>query len=127
LGRADLAANLNLFSKVVSDDNGKLSLSQNNSPAGSKITLRFEMDTLVVLHNCPHPLNKNDVYPQHDIAIDLDVAAPVADDDFCKNACAENQRGFANNALYYLGQDWPIKSYLGQDCSPISSAKEISR
>lgn len=116
LGRADMAANLNLFSKVMSDDQGNLSLVQGHSPAGSQITLRFEMDTLVVLHNCPHPLNKNPEYPRNDISIALSVAPPVANDDPCKNSCAENQRGFANNALYYLGQD----------LSPVNCAKEAS-
>lgn len=105
LGRADLAANLNLFSKVISDNQGNLSLATNNSPAGSQVTLRFEMDTLVVLHNCPHPLNQSANYPTNTVTISLAKAAPVTADDECKNACAENLRGFANNALYYLGQD----------------------
>ena len=105
LGRADLAANLNLFSKVVSDSKGNLSLAPNNSPAGSQIVLRFEMDTLVVLHNCPHPLNNSATYPTNTITISLAKAAPMQADDLCKNACPENLRGFANNALYYLGQD----------------------
>ncbi|HEY7772252.1 MAG TPA: urea amidolyase associated protein UAAP1 [Marinagarivorans sp.] len=103
LGRADMAANINFFSKVTSDEQGDLALAEGNSPAGSRVTLRFEMDTLVVLHSCPHPLNIGASYPRHEIAIALTPAAPVADDDECKNACAENQRGFANNALYYMG------------------------
>ena len=133
LGRADLAANLNLFSKVESDNNGNLRLVKENSPAGSQVTLRYEMDTLVVLHNCPHPLNKNDVYPDHSIAINLDLAAPIAEDDLCKNACAENQRGFANTALYYLGVDslgvdsLGIGSLGAESLGSMGASKESSR
>ncbi len=104
LGRADLAANLNLFSKVTSDADGKLRLVQGHSAAGSRITLRFEMDTLVLLHNCPHPLNRAPEYPARPVQISLSEAAPVEDDDYCRNFRPENQRGFANNALYHLGQ-----------------------
>lgn len=103
LSRADLAANLNLFSKVAADADGNLKLVDGHSPAGSRITLRFEMDTLVVLHNCPHPLNHADEYPAKPVLISLSETAPEGDDDYCRNFRPENQRGFANNALYHLG------------------------
>ncbi len=57
LGKKDLAANLNLFSKVSVDDSGSLHFDGTAAKAGGFIDLRFEMDTLVVLHTCPHPLN----------------------------------------------------------------------
>lgn len=103
LGRADLAANLNWFSKVVTDDSGAMSLVDQHSVAGSQLCLRFEMDTLVLLHSCPHPLNQAAHYPRTPVQIELGTALPVADDDECKNHCGENLRGFRNNALYYLG------------------------
>ena len=84
LGRADMAANINFFSKVTSNEQGDLALAEGNSPAGSTVTLRFEMDTLVVLHSCPHPLNLTGRYPRHEIAIALTPAAAVAEDDECK-------------------------------------------
>ncbi|EMR12724.1 hypothetical protein MPL1_08898 [Methylophaga lonarensis MPL] len=102
---ADMAANVNWFSKVVADDSGVLSLSPNHSVAGSQLTLRFEMDTLVMLHTCPHPLDmRTDDYPAQPVKIELGLAEPVQEDDFCKNFRPENQRGFQNNALYYLGR-----------------------
>ncbi len=103
LGRADLAANLNLFSKVVTDADGNLQLITGHSQAGSSITLRFEMDTLVLMHSCPHPLNREPEYPGRSVNISLTQAGPVDDDDYCRNYRPENQRGFANNALYHLG------------------------
>lgn len=102
LGHADMASNINWFSKVVADDQGNIKLDTQNHAAGNSLTLRFEMDTLVILHACPHPLNQSERYPFTSIKIELGEAYPVADDDYCKNFRAENQRGFQNNALYYL-------------------------
>lgn len=102
LKRQDLAANLNLFSEVSADEEGRLSLTR-QSKAGDTITLRFEMDTLVVLHTCPHPLSRTEQYPQQPVRIRLSKAEPIAVDDACLNACDENRRGFNNNALYHLG------------------------
>lgn len=102
LTSADMAANLNCFSKVVVDSKGNMSLAEGHSKAGSQLTLRFEMDTLVVLHTCPHPLNTAGRYPRLPVQIELGVAHAVGDDDYCKNFRAENQRGFENNRLYHI-------------------------
>lgn len=102
LGRADMAANINWFSKVIANDLGNIRLDTKNQAAGNSLTLRFEMDTLVVLHTCPHPLNYAKYYPRIPVQIDLGEADPVASNDYCKNFCAENKRGFKNNELYYL-------------------------
>lgn len=102
LGRADMASNLNWFSKVIADDSGNIKLDTQNQAAGNSVTLRFEIDTLVLLHTCPHPLTKTEVYPFKPVQIELGEADSVSDDDFCKNFRPENQRGFQNNALYYL-------------------------
>jgi urea carboxylase-associated protein 2 len=102
LSRADMAANINWFSKVVSDDAGNIQLDQHEKNAGKNVTLRIEMDTLVVLHTCPHPLNNAPTYPFKPVRIELAEAEPVAADDYCKNFRPENQRGFINNDLYYL-------------------------
>ena len=102
LKKQDLAANLNLFSEVSTDAEGQLSLSR-QSLAGDSVTLRFEMDTLVVMHTCPHPLNKAKDYPHKPVQISLAKAEPVLPDDYCLNLCDENRRGFHNNALYHLG------------------------
>ncbi|MCP8689074.1 urea amidolyase associated protein UAAP1 [Marinobacterium sedimentorum] len=103
LGRADLAANVNWFSKVAADAEGRLTLVENHSRPGSTVTLRFDMDTLVLLHSCPHPLSQAAQYPTAAVQIELANAAPVSEDDYCVNFRPENQRGFRNNALYHLG------------------------
>lgn len=103
LGAADLAANINWFSKVVASDEGELRLDASANEAGAQVTLRFEMDTLVLLHTCPNPLDDSAAYPQQRVGIELGIAKPLADDDYCRNFRPENVRGFENNALYYIG------------------------
>jgi len=102
MGRRDLAANVNWFSKVSAADDGALRFDPAQGAAGAFVELRFEMDTLVLLHTCPHPLNPAPEYPRKPLAIRLSKAEPVAADDFCMNSRQENIRGFANNELYRL-------------------------
>ncbi|MEL7044320.1 MAG: urea amidolyase associated protein UAAP1 [Pseudomonadota bacterium] len=102
LGERDLAANLNFFSKVTVDEEGKMSFVENHSPAGATVDLRFEMDTLVVLHTCPHPMNPARDYPRQPVQYQIRKAEPVAGDDLCMNSREENIRGFQNNAVYHL-------------------------
>jgi len=103
LGKKDMAANLNLFSRVETDDDGNLLFVSGNSQAGDYIELRFEMDTLVILHTCPHPLNTQNKYPKKPVRYELIESEPIKDDDLCMNFCSENQRGFENNRIYHLG------------------------
>lgn len=103
LGKRDLAANVNFFSKVEVDGAGNLKYVDAHSRAGDHVELRFEMDTLVVLHTCPHPLAASGPYPRRAVEYHIRAAEPVADDDFCRNLRPENQRGFANNRIYHLG------------------------
>jgi urea carboxylase-associated protein 2 len=103
LTAADMAMNINWFSKVTVNDQGVLEHVSDHSKAGDQVTLRFEMDTLVLMHSCPHPLNLSESYPQKSIQIELGVAEPVAEDDYCKNFRPENGRGFHNNELYHIG------------------------
>ena len=103
LGKKDMAANVNFFSAVGVDDEGNLQYTENNSQAGDSVSLRFEMDTLVLLHTCPHPLNPTAEYPRKAIDYQIIQGEPVTSDDFCMNSRPENQRGFKNNEIFHLG------------------------
>lgn len=103
LGPKDLAANINFFSKTFVGNDGQLQFEHVHGEAGAYVDLRFEMDTLVVLHACPHLMDKRQDYPDNPITLEWYLSDPVLDDDLCKNACAENVRGFENNHLYHLG------------------------
>jgi uncharacterized protein len=102
MGRRDLAANLNWFSKVHTEEDGTLVFDPGHAKAGSHVDLRFEMDTLVLFHTCPHPLNPAAEYPRKPIAYEIRKGGPAAADDPCLNSRPENGRGFANNHLYHL-------------------------
>lgn len=100
LGRRDMAANVNWFSKVAADERGELVFYPDNSSAGDYVDLRFEMDTLVLLHTCPHPLNPAVAYPKKALHYAIYTAAEIGEDDCCIHACAENGRGYLNTRLY---------------------------
>lgn len=102
MGRRDLAANVNWFSKVRTEEDGSLVFDGSQAKAGGHVDLRFEMDTLVLFHTCPHPMNPAAEYPRKGIAVELYPSEPVAEDDLCLNSRPENGRGFANNHLYHL-------------------------
>ena len=99
LGRRDLGANVNWFSRVHADEQGTLTYDA-GPPRCASVDLRFEMDTLVLLHTCPHPLNSASEYPKSPVRVELRHSPPVQADDYCLNACEENARGFQNTALY---------------------------
>ncbi|ANO34244.1 urea carboxylase [Vibrio breoganii] len=102
LGKRDLAANLNLFSKVFTKDSGDLCYQEEHSKAGDIIELRFEMDTLVVMTTCPHPMNPATSYPFKPVELSLLEAEPLSQEDTCLNSRPENERGFENNRRYLV-------------------------
>jgi urea carboxylase-associated protein 2 len=104
LGRRDLAANVNWFSKVIVQDDGAMVYDPTNSKAGDQVALRFEMDTLVLLHTCPHPLDPARQYPRRPIVYQVLQADPVGADDYCRSFRPENGRGFENNRIFHLGR-----------------------
>lgn len=103
LSRRDLGANVNWFSKVAVSDDGALSFDPAGSSAGADVVLRFEMDTLVLLHTCPHPLNPAASYPRKPVRFEIMAGDPAGEGDSCKLSAAENGRGFENNRIYHIG------------------------
>lgn len=95
LGRRDLVANINFFSKVVVAEDGSLEFVADNSPARATVTLRFELDTLVVLTPSPHPLDPVAQWSPRPVRLILDPVAPASAEDPVRRACPENERGFA--------------------------------
>jgi len=95
LGRRDLVANMNLFSKVAVGEDGALAFVCGNSPAGASITLRFELHTLVVLSSAPHPLDPVEQWSPRPVRLVIEDVEPATAEDRVRMACAENERGFA--------------------------------
>lgn len=95
LGRRDLVANVNFFTRVGVDGQGRLGFVPHNSRAGDAVTLRFELDTLVVLCCVPHPLDPSPEWAPRPVALEIASVDAARDADAVRRACAENERGFA--------------------------------
>jgi urea carboxylase-associated protein 2 len=98
----DLPANINFFSKVVVEDSGALSYVPGHSKPGSYVELRAEMNVLVIVDTCQHPLDPNTKYDPKPVHVSISRSEPPAADDFCRNFRPENQRGFINTERYFL-------------------------
>lgn len=96
LGKRDLSANVNFFSKVTVDDDGAMNFHSGHSRAEASIDLRAEMDVLVVLSNTPHPMNPSKTWAPKPVRMLVLRGAAPGTDDFCRNFRPENVRGFEN-------------------------------
>ena len=102
LGRRDLVPNVNFFSKVAVGDDGSMTYQPGNSPAGSFVELRAEMNVLVILDTCQHALDPSTKYDPKPVLVTVKkVDAPAADDP-CRLSRPENARGFINTKRYFL-------------------------
>lgn len=98
LSRRDIPMALTLFAPVrVSDEDGHFAWQPNLLNGSDYVDLRAEMDLLVALSNCPHPLDPEPVYAPNPVQVTRYVADVLADD-LCRSATAEAVRGFENNA-----------------------------
>ena len=100
LGERDLVPNVNLFSKVVADEAGRLAFVPGHSSAGGQVSLRMELNALVVLNTCQHPLDPDPVYRARPVLLEVLATPPAPADDPCRNSRPENQRAFRNNEDY---------------------------
>lgn len=101
LGKRDLGASINFFSKVTVDDSGAMHYHRNHSSAGAYVDLRFEMNTLVVLTTCQHPLDPATEYRPRDIQLTAWHSRPAPRNDPCRMRCPENERGFRNTEVWF--------------------------
>ena len=100
LGKRDLHANVNLFSKVTADVDGNLVFAV-GKPARTFVDLRFDMDVLLALSTCPHPLDPTAAYKPKPVRLSAWRAGIAPADDYCRNFRGENQRAFENTARYF--------------------------
>jgi uncharacterized protein len=105
LGTRDIVPNVNFFTKVVVGDAGTLHF-EPSAEAGRSVSLRAEMDVLVVLSNTPHALDPSDVYAPKPLLVTVQRGASpeqrVPLDDVCRAHSAENARGFLLTEDYNL-------------------------
>jgi hypothetical protein len=102
LGKRDVVANVNFFARVGVGEDGALGWVAGNSRPGATVELRFEMDTLVVLSNTPHPLDPAEGYDPPPVGLAISAGPAAAVDDPCRLSRPENGRGFALTEAYAL-------------------------
>jgi uncharacterized protein len=102
LGPRDLTSNVNFFSRVDVTEGGAMSYHAGNSAPGSYVELRAEMNVLIVLNTCQHPLDPNPEYAPKPVQLSISRAAPVEPDDPCRLSRPENARGFTLTERYFL-------------------------
>jgi urea carboxylase-associated protein 2 len=103
LGLRDLVPNVNLFSKVAPDAHGNLAFVPGHSRAGAQVELRAEMNVLVVLTTCQHPLAPNPSYAPRPVKLEILPGTAPGPDDLCRRSRPENERGFANTERMFRG------------------------
>ena len=102
LGKRDLAANVNFFSKVTPDNIGNLSFVADHSKVGDTVDIRFDMNVLLVLSTAPHPLDNKTNYQPATVKLSTWYVGAASEEDVCRSSCEQNQRGFVNTERYYL-------------------------
>jgi uncharacterized protein len=102
LSSRDLHATVNFFSKVSVDETGDLHYSAHNSPPGSYVELRAEMNVLVLLNTCQHPLAPGGEYAPRPVELSIARVPTPRPNDLCRMLCCENTRGFLLTELFFL-------------------------
>jgi urea carboxylase-associated protein 2 len=102
LNSRDLHATVNFFSKVTVDEAGDLQFNDGNSPAGSYVELRAEMNVLVLLNTCQHPMAPAGEYAPRSVELSIARVPPPRANDPCRTLCQENTRGFLLTELFFL-------------------------
>ncbi len=96
LSRRDLVANVNLFSKVSADPDGRLHFHAGHSQAGDFIDLRAEMNLLIILTTCHHPMDAAPAYGPASVKLQRWRSDSPPADDYCRTYRPENERAFYN-------------------------------
>jgi len=98
----DLAMNVNFFQKVTADAEGRLHYHTGASRPGAHVDLRAEMNTLVILNTCVHPMDTATEYSPRPVHLAVWSSPPPGPDDRCRKSRPENERGFILTERYFL-------------------------
>jgi hypothetical protein len=92
---------VNFFKGVRVEADGALTFIGGPFSAGRSLTLRAEMDVLVILANCPHVLDPRPDYSVTPVRVTAWRGEPAASDDPIRKATPEAHRAFLNVEDYY--------------------------
>ena len=105
LSKRDLVANMNFFSRLDVDDEGRMHFHPAQAKAGDFVELRAEMDVLVILNTCQHPLDPAASYSPKAVLLSVYKTAAPSADDYCRKYRPENGRSL-ELAERYAGQSF---------------------
>ena len=97
----DMPAPINFFSKVVVDERGDMYFARGHSSPGGYVELRAEMNALIILNTCQHPLDPNPLYQPKPVRLSVRRVGVPGGDDLCRMSCPENMRGFTLTERYF--------------------------
>ena len=101
LGRKDIHPCLNLFKEVRIAQGGETVIDIGPYPPGRFVTLRAEMDLIVVLANCPHVLDPRPDYAVTPLRATAWRGPVTPETDPIRNATPEGLRAYLNVEDYY--------------------------
>lgn len=96
LTRRDLAPCITFFAPVSTDAEGRFVWNEGVVQDGDFVDLRAEMNLLIAVSNCPHPLAPGAKYAPSDVEAIVWLAPPSQAGDLCRSLSAEAKRGFEN-------------------------------
>lgn len=96
LNPRDIAPCVTFFAPVRTDAGGRLEWRDGLLKPGDYVDLRAEMNLLVALSNCPHPLALEPIWAPRPVRALIWNSAPPSATDYCRTATDEAIRGFDN-------------------------------
>ena len=101
LDRRDLPPCVTFFAPMSVDEKGNFIWNESRRKAGDFLDLRAEMEMLVALSNCPHPVDPASAYAPGPIEVQTFKAPPILPDDFCRTGTEEALRAFENTGILF--------------------------
>ena len=101
LGSRDIHPCINWFKAVEIGADGGVRLRHGPFAPGRSLTLRAEMDVLVILANCPHRLDPRPQWSVTPVRVSAWRGAVTSPDDPVRNATPEGLRAFLNVEDYF--------------------------
>lgn len=102
LGPRDIPGSITFFKGVRIAGDGAIDFIEQASKPGDHLELKAEMNVLVVLANCPHPMDPRTDYACTPVRVTAWREAPTAEDDPFRRLSPEIERAFLNNDDYFL-------------------------
>ena len=101
LSTRDIASSLTFFAPVAVDANGRFTWDATKRKPGDFVELRAEMNLLIALSNCPHPLDPEPVYAPGPVSV-IRFMPSRPSVDVCRTGSAEAIRAYENTDALFL-------------------------